>query len=227
VQRHDRVVVLGRRVHEVDDDPGLLPRMPAGDAPDTLLVDPLGGGRRQVHADGRARGVPPLGEQLRVDEHVDLARLVVGEDLRELALGRLAGNGHRLHPEVAEGCRDVVRVAHTGGVDNPRDAVETRLVEIRDRQVERRLVEQLGQHLLVELGVHLAAAQRHLGDRPHPRAGRDPDAAKRRDHATPRRLRQVEPRRLRREQVGDVPGDQGAGRGHPDPDRLVQTPDRG
>ena len=82
VQRHDRVVVLGRRMDEVDDDPRLLARVPAGDAPDALLVDALGGGRRQVHADRRARAVPALGQQLRVDEHVDLARLVVGQDPR-------------------------------------------------------------------------------------------------------------------------------------------------
>ena len=92
VQRHDRVVVLGRRVDEVDHDPGLLARVAAGDAADALLVDALGGGRRQVHADRRAGAVPALGQQLRVDEHVDLAGLVVGEDLRQLALGRLAGD---------------------------------------------------------------------------------------------------------------------------------------
>ena len=92
VQRDDRVVVLGRRVHEVDDDPRLLARMAPRDAADALLVDALGGGRREVHADRRPRAVPALGEQLRVDEHVDLARLVVGEDPRQLALGRLAGD---------------------------------------------------------------------------------------------------------------------------------------
>ncbi len=60
VQRHDRVVVLGRRVHEVDDEPRLLARVAAGDAPDALLVDALGGGRSEVHADGGARAVPAL-----------------------------------------------------------------------------------------------------------------------------------------------------------------------
>ena len=90
VQRHDRVVVLGGGMHEVDDQPRLLAGVAAGDAPDALLVDALGGGRREVHADGRARAVPALGEQLRVDQHVDVAALVAGEDLRQLALGRLA-----------------------------------------------------------------------------------------------------------------------------------------
>ena len=76
VQRDDRVVVLRRRVDEVDDDARLLARMAAGDAADALLVDALGRRRRQVHADGRARRVPALGEQLGVDEDVDLAALV-------------------------------------------------------------------------------------------------------------------------------------------------------
>ena len=97
VQRHDRVVVLGRRMHEVDDDARLLARLAARDAADALLVDALGGGRREVHADRRARRVPALGEQLRVDQHVDVAALVAREDLRQLALGRLARDGLRLH----------------------------------------------------------------------------------------------------------------------------------
>ena len=117
-------------------------------------------------------------------------------------------------------CGDVVSVPHAGRVDDAGNAVEAGLVEVGDRQVERRLVEQLGQHLLVELGVDLAAAQRHLGDRADARARRDADAAQRRDHATAGRLGQVEARGLRREQVGDVAGDQRAGGGHADPDRL-------
>ena len=120
VQRHDRVVVLGRRVDEVDDDARLLARMAARDAADALLVDALGGGRGEVHADGGARRVPALGEQLRVDQHVDVAALVGGEDPRQLALLRLAGDGLRLHPDVAEGLGDVVGVAHAGGVDDAR-----------------------------------------------------------------------------------------------------------
>jgi hypothetical protein len=81
------------------------------------------------------------------------------------------------------------------------------------------LVEQLGEHLLVELGVDLAATQRNLGDRAHPGAGRDADAAQRRDHPAARRLGEVEARGLRGEQVGDVARDQRAGRGHADEDR--------
>ena len=220
VQRHDGVVVLGRRVDEVDDDARLLAGMAAGDAPDALLVDALGGGRREVHADGRARAVPALGEQLGVDQHVDLAALVVGEDRRELALGGLAGDRLRLDPGVAERLGDVVGVADAGGVDDAGHAVEAGLVEVGDGEVERRLVEQLGQHLLVELGVDLAAAQRHLGDRAHAGARRDADAAQRRDHAAAGGLGEVEARGLRREEVGDVAGDQRAGGGHADEDRA-------
>ena len=90
VQRDDGIVVLGGRVHEVDDQPRLLARVPARDAPDALLVDALGGRRRQMHADGRPRAVPALGEQLCVDQHVDVAALVAREDLGQLALGGLA-----------------------------------------------------------------------------------------------------------------------------------------
>ena len=226
VQRDDRVVVLRRRMDEVDDDAGLLARMPARDAADALLVDALRRGRREVHADRRARRVPALGEQLRVDEHVDVAALVAGEDLGQLALRRLARHRLRLQPDVAERLGDVVGVAHAGGVDDAGHAVEARLVEVGDREVERQLVEQLGQHLLVELGVDLAAAQRHLGDRAHAGPGRDADAAQRRDHAAPRGLREVEARRLRREEVGDVAGDQRARRGHADEHRLVPVADR-
>ena len=131
VQRHDRIVVLGGRVHEVDDQARLLARMATGDAADALLVDALGGGRREMHADGRARAVPALGEQLRVDQHVDVAALVAREDLDELALGRLAGDRLRLDVLGAEGLGEVVGVAHAGRVDDPGDAVEARLVEVR------------------------------------------------------------------------------------------------
>ena len=194
--------------------------MAAGDAPDALLVDALGGGRRQVHADRRPRAVPALGQQLRVDQHVDLAGLVVGQDLAPArAWGSRPTRAMRVHPEVPERLGDVVGVAHAGGVDDAGHAVEASLVEVGDGHVERRLVEQLGQHLLVELGVDLAAAQRHLGDRAHAGARRDADAAQRGDHAAPRRLGEVEARGLGREQVGDVAGDQRAGGGHADEDR--------
>ncbi len=55
VQRHDRLVVAGRRVDEVDHEARLLARVAARDAADPLLVDAAGGGRRQVHADRRPR----------------------------------------------------------------------------------------------------------------------------------------------------------------------------
>ena len=227
MQRHDRVVVRGRRVHEVDDDARLLARVAARDAADALLVDALRGGRREVHADRRARRVPALGEQHRVDEHVDLAALVAGEDARELALRRLARHRLRLDAGVLERLRDVVRVLDAGGVDDSREVLEAHAVEVGDGGVERPLVEERGQLFLVEVLVHLALAQRHLRDRAHADARRDPDAAQRRDHAAPRGLREVEARRLGREEVGDVAGDQRAGRRHADEDRALPLADRG
>src|SRR4051794_27200472 len=226
VQGDDRVVVLGRGMDEVDDDAGLLARVPARHTADALLVDTPRGGRREMHADGRAGRVPALGQQLRVDQHVDLAALVGGEDLGQLALGRLARDGLGLDALLAHGLGDVVGVAHAGGVDHARHAVEARLVEVGDRHVERQLVQQLGQHLLVELDVDVAAAQRHLRDRAHAWAGRDADAAQRRDDAAACGLREVEARGLRGEQIGDVAGDERARGGHADEDGAGPGADR-
>ena len=111
VQRDDRVVVLRRGIDEVDDEARLLAGMAPRHAADALLVDAPRGGRREVHADGRARAVPALGEQLRVDEDVDLAALVAREDLGELALRRLAGDRLRLQARLAERLLEVVGVA--------------------------------------------------------------------------------------------------------------------
>ena len=180
-----------------------------------------------MHADRRPRRVPALGEQHRVAEHVHLAALERGEDLRQLALRGLAGDGAGVDPGRPERGGDVVGVTHAGRVDDARDPAEARAVEVGDGDVERLLVQELGQLLLVEVLVHLAAAQRHLGDRPHPGPGRDADAAKRRDHAAPRRLGEVEARGLGGEEVGDVAGDQRAGRGHADEHRLRPAADAG
>ena len=122
---------------------------------------------------------------------------------------------------------DVLGVLHAGRVEDPGDAVEAGLVEVGDRHVEGRLVEQRGQLLLVEVLVDLAFAQRHLGDRPHTGAGRDAHAAQRRDHAPARGLGEVEARGLGREEVGDVAGDQRPGRGHADEDRAGPVADAG
>ena len=118
-------------------------------------------------------------------------------------------------------------MAHAGGVDDAGHAVEAGLVEVRDGQVEGLLVEQFGELVLVELGVDLAPAQRHLGDRAHAHAGGDAHAAQRRDDPAPRGLGEVEARGLGREQVGDVAGDQRARGGHADEDRPGPVADRG
>ena len=180
-----------------------------------------------MHADRRPRAVPTLGEQLRVAEHVDVAALEGGEDLGQFALRRLAGDRLRVDPDRAERLGDVLGVLDAGRVEDARHFAEARLVEVGDREVERALVEQRGQLLLVEVLVDLAFAQRHLGDRPHPRAGRDPQAAQRRDDAAAGRLGEVEARGLGREEVGDVAGDQRAGRGHADEDGAGPGADAG
>ena len=131
-----------------------------------------------------------------------------------------------LMPGLAERLGDVVRVPHAGRVDDARQVLEARLVEVGDRHVERRLVEQRGQLFLVEVLVDLALAQRHLGDRAHAHARRDAHAAQRRDHAAAGGLGEVEARGLGREEVGDVAGDQRAGGGHADEHRARPLADR-
>ena len=212
---------------EVDHQPGLLLRGAAGHPTDPLLVDASRGGGGEVHADRRPRRVPALGEQHRVAEHVDLATLERGEDLRQLSLRGLAGDCAGVDPGRPERGGDVVGVTHAGRVDDAGDLAEPRAVQVGDGDVEGLLVEELGQLLLVEVLVHLASPQRHLGDRPHPGPGRDPDAAQRRDHPAPRGLGQVEARGLGGEEVGDVAGDQRAGRGHADEHRLRPAADAG
>ena len=117
-------------------------------------------------------------------------------------------------------------MTYAGRVHDPGHAVEASAVQVRDREVEGSLVQQLGQELLVEFDVYLAPPQRHLRDRAHAGAGRDPDAPQRRDHAAPRSLREVEAGRLRREEVGDVAGDQRARGRHADEDRAGPGADR-
>ena len=227
MQRHDRLVVAGRRMDEVDHEAGLLAGIAAGDATDALLVDPLRGGRREVHADRRPGRVPALGEQHRVAEDVDLAALEGGERLGQLPLRRLAGDGAGVDPELAHRGGDVVGVLDPGGVDDAGHPLEPGVVEVGDRDVEGPLVEQLRQLLLIEVLIDLAAAQRHVGEGPDARPRRDPDAAQRRDHAAAGGLGEVEAGGLGREEVGDVTGDQGAGRGHPDEHRPLPVADAG
>ena len=198
---------------EVDDDPGLLARVEAHDAADPLLVDAARRGRREVHADGRARRVPALGEELRVDEDVDLAALVGGERLGELDRRRLAADGLGLEPDGAELLREVVGVLDAGRVDDPRRVVEPVAVERRGRLVQRLVVEGLGQELLVEV----AADDRHRVDRRH---GRDAEVAQRRDQAPARGLGEREVVDGGGEDVRDLLRDQLLRRGHADVDRL-------
>ena len=86
--KRDRPLGVGcRRIDEVDDDTRLLAGMGPHDPADPLLVDPAARRRRQVHAHRRPRRVPALGEELGVDQDVDLATLVGGERLGERSGG--------------------------------------------------------------------------------------------------------------------------------------------
>src|SRR5436190_12016533 len=86
--------------------------------------------------------VPALGQQLGVDQHIDVAALVAREDLGEFALSRLARYGLGLDPLGAERPGEVVCVAHAGRIDDTGNSVEARFVEVRHRDVEGLLVQQ-------------------------------------------------------------------------------------
>ena len=120
----------------------------------------------------------------------------------------------RIDSRIAEGFRDIVGVLDPCGVDDTRDLPKARGVEIGDRQIERLLIEQLCELLLVEVLIDLSLAKRHLGDRPHSGPGRDADTTKWRDHSPTRGLRQIKARGLCGEQIGNVSGDQRSGSGH-------------
>ena len=173
-----------------------------------------------MHDDGRARRVPALGEQHRVDEHVDLAALVGGEDLGELDGRRAPADGLGLQAGGAELLREVVGVLDAGGVDDAGRRVEAVAVEAGRGLVEGDVVEHLGQGLLVEV----AADDRHRVDR---RGGRDTQAAQRRDQPAARRVDEREVVDRGREDVRDLLRDQLLGRRHPDVDGLGEAADRG
>ena len=220
MQRDDALVVRRALRDEVDDDARFLARVHAHDAADALLVDALRRGRREMHADGRARRVPALGEQLRVDQHVDLAALVGRERLGEPDGRRASRDRLRLDPRRAELLREVVGVVDAGRVDDARRVVEAVAVEARGGLVQRLVVERLREDLLVEV----AADDRHRVDR---RDGRHAQAAQRRDQAAARGVLQRQVVDRRGEDVGDLLRDQLLGRRHADVDRLRERADRG
>jgi hypothetical protein len=219
VERDDALVVRRPLRHEVDDDAGLLARMEPHDPTDPLLVDAARRGRGEMHADRRARRVPALGEQLRVDQDVDLAALVAGERLGEAHRRRTSGDGLRLQARGAELLREVVRMVDTGRVDDARRVVEAVAVEARRRLVQCPVVEGPGEDLLIEV----AADDRHRVDRRH---RRDAQVAERRDQAAAGGILQRQVVHRGGEDVGDLLRDQLLGRGHPDEDRLRERADR-
>ena len=196
--------------------PGFLARVDAHDPADALLVDAARRGRGEVHADGRSRRVPALREQLRVDEHVDLAALVRGERLGELRRGRAARDGLGLEAGRAELLREVVRVVDAGRVDDAGRRAEAVAVEARRRLVQRLMVEGRSERALLEVAAH----DRH---RVHGRRRWDAQIAERRDEAAPRRVGEREVVDGRGEDVGDLLCDQVLRRGHADVERLVEA----
>ena len=194
--------------------------MRAHDPPDALLVDTARRGRRQVHADRRARRVPALGQQHRVDQDVDLAALVGSQRLGEPDGRRSARDGLRLEPDGAELLGQVVRVVDARGIDDAGCVVETLAIKRCGSLVQRLMIERLGQDLLVEV----AADDRHLVDR---RNRRDAQVAQRGDQPPARGILQRQIVDGRGEDVGDLFRDELLRRRHADVQRLRERADRG
>src|SRR5919108_439391 len=150
--------------------------MRAHDPADTLLVDATAGGRREMHADRGARGVPTFGEKHRVDENVDLSALVRGECLGEADGRRTAADRLSLQTCCAKLTSEVVGVLYAGRVDDPRRIVEADAIQARSGLVDELVVEDLGEDLLVVV----AADDRHGGNgcgRAHAQAAQGSDEA--------------------------------------------------
>ena len=214
------VGVRRRGLAEVDHHARLLAAVQAHDAADPLLVDALRGRRREVHADRRTGRVPALREQLRVDEHVDLATLVGGQRVRELARRRAPGDRGGLQPDHAHRSRDALGVVDAGAVDDARLVAEHVLVVHGRRHVQRVVVERLGQFLLVVV----AADDAHAA---HRGAGPDAHRPQRCHDAALDGLGQREVGHLGREDVADVLLQQLVGGRHADVRGRVERPDRG
>ena len=199
--------------------PGLLARVHAHDPADALLVDAAARGRREVHDHGRARRVPALREQHRVDQDVDLAPLVRGEDLGELDRRRAPADRFGLEPGGPELLGEVVRVVDSGRVDDAGRRVEAVAVQARGRLVQSRVVEHGRECALLEVAAH----DRHGMDRG---CGRHAEVAQRGDQAAPRSVLEREVVDRSREDVRDLLRDQLLRRRHPDVDRVGEAADR-
>ncbi len=218
MQRHRAVGVGCGRVGEVDDDACLLAPVQPHDAADALLVDAAARGRREVHADRRARSVPALGQQLRVDEHVGLSALVGRERLCEHARGCSAGDRLGLDPGGPQRLRHVLGMVDAGRVDDARAVAEAIGVVAGGGHVQRLVVERRCQQALVEVAAdHGDVAQRC--------AGADPQAAERRDDAAPHGIGEREVGDLGGEDIADVLLQQLVRRGHADVRRLREAAD--
>jgi hypothetical protein len=173
-----------------------------------------------MHADRRPRRVPALGEELGVDQDVDLAALVRGQRLREPRRRRAAGDCLCLETGRSELLREVVRVVDACGIDDAGRRPETIAVEARGRLVQGLVVEGRCQRALLEV----AADDRNRVDR---RRRRHAHAAQGCDETSPRGVSEGEVVDRGGEDVRDLLGDQLLGRRHADVERLVERPDRG
>ena len=199
--------------------PGLLAAVQAHDPADALLVDAAAGRRREVHADRGPRSIPALGQELRVDEHVDVAALVGRERRRQCARRRAPADRARTQPGRAHGRGHALGVIDARRVDDSRAMIEAVAVEHRGGHVERLVVERLRQRALVVV----AADDRHVAQA---RAGLDAQRTQRRDDAAPHGVGQREVRHLGGEHVADVLLQQLVGGRHADVDRAAEAPDR-
>ena len=219
VERDHPIVVCRAFGDEVDDDACFLARVHPHDPADALLVDAARGGRREVEADGCAGRVPPFGEQLSVDEDVDLATLVGGKCLGELDRRRLARDRLRLDACGAELLREVVGVLHAGGVDDAGRRAEAFAVEAGRSLVQGRVVECCGERALFEV----AADDWYGVDRG---SGGNSQAAQRRDEPAARGIGEREVVNGGGEDVRHLLRDQLLRRGHADIDGLAERADR-
>ena len=205
---------------EVDDDAGFLAAMEAHDATNALLVDATTRGRCEMHADGRARRVPALSEQLGVDQHVDFATLVGGKRLGEFARRRASRDCGGLEANRTHRCCDTDGVVDTGGVDDAWALTKHVEVVHRGRHVDGVVVERVGELLLVVVATNESDALERC-------ARRYAHSTERGDNTRQDGLAKREVCNLGWEDVADVLLQQLVGGGHADIGRRVEASNRG
>ena len=215
VQGDRAVCVRCSGLGEVDDDAGFLAAMEAHDATNALLVDATTGGRCEVHADGGARRVPALSEQLGVDQHVDFATLVGGKRLGEFARWRASRDCGGFESNRPHRCRNTNGVVDTGGVDDARALPKHVEVVHRGRHVDGVVVERVGELLLVVVATNEPDALERC-------ARRHAHSTERGDDTRQHGLAEREVCNLGWEDIADVLLQQLVGGGHADIGRRIE-----